>query len=132
MRRPEIKNLVTATLSSHLHREEQGISETSDLFEELGADSLDVVELTLEFEEMFQVDISDDDLEQIQTVGQIVDLLEKKVSTSMVEEQDGRPGQEDDAPVQQPVTDEPEVEGDEADGDGEAESDESGEDPEEE
>lgn len=123
MNRSEIRNLVIANLASHLHVLEQKVSEEAELFEDLGADSLDVVELTLLFEEMFHVEISDDDLEQSQTVGQIIDLIEKKVSTSMVEEQNeqGRPDEElqkvpDTEADEQPEADEAE-EGDEGEGD---------------
>jgi acyl carrier protein len=135
MRDSEVTNLVHATLAAHLHVSEQGVYREADLFDDLGADSLDVVELTLLFEEMFKVDISDDDLEQIRTVGQIDDLLKQKVSTRMIEEQNeqGRPADEDLTPVpnvpaedEQPEADEAdEGEGDdaEADGDGEEQED---------
>jgi acyl carrier protein len=48
--------------------------------EDLGADSLDLVELTMAVEEEFEVDITDDDLENIHTVRELVSLLTKKVS----------------------------------------------------
>lgn len=133
MRDSEVTNLVHATLAAHLHVSEQGVYREADLFDDLGADSLDVVELTLLFEEMFKVGISDDDLEQIRTVGQIDDLLKQKVSTRMIEEQNeqGRPDEElqkvpDTEADEQPEADEAdEGEGDdaEADGDGEEQED---------
>lgn len=85
MNRSEMKNLVTATLARHLNVLEQRITEDSNLYDDLGADSLDTVELVLEFEEMFHVEIPDDDVEQIATVGNIIDLLLGKVN-SMSEE----------------------------------------------
>jgi len=78
MERANILNLVLATVANHLNRPEHGISESSELFDDLGADSLDIVELTLIFEEMFQVEISDDDLENCTSVGDIVNLIEEK------------------------------------------------------
>ena len=46
-------------------------------FEELGADSLDVVELIMSLEDSFGITISDDDAAKLSTVGAIVDYLEK-------------------------------------------------------
>jgi len=80
MSRAEVRNLVIATLAVHLNASEQRVTEDAELFDDLGADSLDVVELTLQFEEMFKVEITDDDLEQTKTVGQVIDLIDKKVN----------------------------------------------------
>jgi len=123
MARAETRNLVMATLASHLHVSEQRVTEEADLFDDLGADSLDIVELTLTFEEMFKIEIPDDDLEQILTVRQIIDLIEKKESENMVTEEQQTPQEE------QPEVGEAEVEQDSGDeGEGQAdESDESGE-----
>jgi len=49
--------------------------------EDLGADSLDLVELIMEFEEQFGATISDEDAQQIKTVGQVVDYVEKRMVT---------------------------------------------------
>lgn len=46
--------------------------------EDLGADSLDVVELVMRFEEEFEIEIPDDDAEKITTVGEAVDYIERK------------------------------------------------------
>jgi len=122
MARTEIRNLVLATLASHLHVSEQRVTEEADLFDDLGADSLDIVELTLTFEEMFKIEIPDDDLEQILTVRQIIDLIEKKESENMVTEEQQTPQEE------QPEVGEAEVEQDgESCEDQAEESDESGE-----
>jgi len=45
--------------------------------EDLGADSLDLVELIMEFEERFGGTISDEDAQQIRTVGQVIDYVEQ-------------------------------------------------------
>lgn len=47
-------------------------------FEELNADSLDVVELVMAFEEEFGLEISDEEAEKIQTVGQVVDFVKNR------------------------------------------------------
>ncbi len=46
--------------------------------EDLGADSLDVVELVMRFEEEFEIEIPDEDAEKIATVGDAVNYIEKK------------------------------------------------------
>ncbi len=46
--------------------------------EDLGADSLDVVELVMRFEEEFEIEIPDEDAEKITTVGDAVGYIEKK------------------------------------------------------
>lgn len=48
--------------------------------EDLGADSLDTVELVMELEEEFEINIPDDAAEKIQTVGQAVEFIEKHQS----------------------------------------------------
>jgi len=67
---------------------EQRVREDVHLVDDLGADSLDLVELVLQFEEMFSVEIPDDDAEQLTTVGDIVNMLTEKVSRNMVEEEE--------------------------------------------
>jgi acyl carrier protein len=46
---------------------------------DLGADSLDTVELVMELEEEFDITIPDEDAEQIQTVGQAIDYIDKHI-----------------------------------------------------
>jgi len=48
--------------------------------EDLGADSLEVVELIMAFEEEFQIEIPDDDAEKIQTVGEAVNYIDTKTN----------------------------------------------------
>lgn len=48
--------------------------------DDLGADSLDVVELVMELEDEFDMEISDDDAEKIGTVGDVVNYIEEKVN----------------------------------------------------
>ena len=57
--------------------EEDSIKPESHCVNDLGADSLDTVELIMEFEEEFGVEIPDDDAENITTVGSAVDYIEK-------------------------------------------------------
>jgi len=57
---------------------EQVAPETS-FVNDLGADSLDVVELVMEFEEEFSIDIPDEDAEKIQTVGDAIKYVEEHI-----------------------------------------------------
>ncbi len=55
------------------------ISRESNFVHDLGADSLDTVELVMELEEEFDIHIPDDAAEKIQTVGQAIDHIERVV-----------------------------------------------------
>ena len=57
--------------------EEDSIKSEAHFVNDLGADSLDTVELIMEFEEEFGIEIPDDDAEKITTVGSAVDYIEK-------------------------------------------------------
>ena len=54
------------------------VTPNATFMEDLGADSLDVVELVMRFEEEFDVEIPDEDAEKIQTVSQAVKYIEDK------------------------------------------------------
>ena len=56
------------------------ISETTSFINDLGADSLDTVELVMEFEEQFDINIPDEDAEKIQTVGDAVSYISENQS----------------------------------------------------
>ena len=57
--------------------EEESIKSEAHFINDLGADSLDTVELIMEFEEEFGIEIPDDDAEKITTVGSAVEYIEK-------------------------------------------------------
>ena len=57
--------------------EEESIKPEAHFVNDLGADSLDTVELIMEFEEEFGIEIPDDDAEKITTVGSAVEYIEK-------------------------------------------------------
>ncbi|WP_029520565.1 MULTISPECIES: acyl carrier protein [unclassified Persephonella] len=54
------------------------IKPESKFVDDLGADSLDVVELIMAFEEEFDVEIPDEDAEKIQTVGDVINYIKEK------------------------------------------------------
>jgi acyl carrier protein len=50
--------------------------------EDLGADSLDVVELVMRFEEEFEIEIPDEDAEKINTVGEAISYIDNKIESA--------------------------------------------------
>ena len=56
------------------------VTDTASFIEDLGADSLDTVELVMAFEEEFGVEVPDEDAEKLQTVGNVVEYIEKKTA----------------------------------------------------
>ncbi|MEQ1852285.1 MAG: acyl carrier protein [Chthoniobacteraceae bacterium] len=56
------------------------VTETASFIEDLGADSLDTVELVMAFEEEFGVEVPDEDAEKLQTVGNVVEYIDKKIA----------------------------------------------------
>jgi acyl carrier protein len=73
--REEIYERVREVLTEQLGIEEGQITEEASFQEDLDADSLDLVELIMELEDQFEIKISDEDAQQIQTVGQAVDYI---------------------------------------------------------
>ena len=57
--------------------DESKITENSSFIADLGADSLDIVDLILVFEEEFNLEIPDKDMEKIKTVGDLIKYLDK-------------------------------------------------------
>jgi acyl carrier protein len=58
--------------------DEGAVDATASFVDDLGADSLDIVELVMAFEEAFEIDIPDEDAEKITTVKDAVDYIESK------------------------------------------------------
>lgn len=68
---------VRAIIANELNIDESKVTLEASLSEDLGADSLDAVELIMALEDEFGVTVSDDDAQSIRTVGDIVALVEK-------------------------------------------------------
>lgn len=71
----DIAERVKKIVVEHLGVEEAKVVEGASFIDDLGADSLDTVELVMAFEEEFSVDIPDDAAEKIQTVGDAVKFI---------------------------------------------------------
>ena len=69
---------VKKIVMDHLGVEESKISPDSKFIDDLGADSLDTVELVMAFEEQFDIEIPDDAAETILTVQNAIDFIENK------------------------------------------------------
>jgi len=65
---------------NHLQVDTDSVKPETSFTEDLGADSLDLIELIMAFEEEFDVEIPDQDAEKMKTVGEIVTYLEKKIN----------------------------------------------------
>ena len=59
--------------------DEAEVTATASFVDDLGADSLDVVELVMAFEEAFDIEIPDEDAEKIRTVQEAIDYINKHV-----------------------------------------------------
>ena len=70
---------VKKIIVDQLDVEEDKVTEAASIPDDLGADSLDVVDLVMSFEEEFDIEIPDDQVEKIKTVGDIVKFIEEKV-----------------------------------------------------
>ena len=70
---------VKKIIVDQLDVEEDKVTEAASITDDLGADSLDVVDLVMSFEEEFDIEIPDDQVEKIKTVGDIVKFIEQKV-----------------------------------------------------
>ena len=75
-----VQERVIDIVSDQLGVDKEKISSETSFVNDLGADSLDQVELVMELEEEFDINIPDDAAEKIQTVGQAIEYIEKSQS----------------------------------------------------
>lgn len=74
----EIGDKVKEIVSQQLDVDMAGIKDDASFIDDLGADSLAIVELVLAFEEQFEIDIPDEDTEKIRTVGDAVSYISSR------------------------------------------------------
>jgi len=77
-----IEAKIKTIVAGQLGRDEAEITRESSFVNDLNADSLDTVELVMEFEDEFDVTIPDEEAEKIQTVGQAIDYVKNYVVKS--------------------------------------------------
>ena len=71
----DVTGKVKKIVADHLGIDEAKVAEESSFIDDLGADSLDTVELVMAFEEEFEIEIPDEEAEGIQTVKNAVDYI---------------------------------------------------------
>ena len=74
----DISSMVKKMVVDHLGVDETKVTNESNFIDDLGADSLDTVELVMAFEEEFGAEISDTEAEKILTVGDAIKFIENK------------------------------------------------------
>ncbi len=72
-----VEERVIEIVSEQMGVAKDQITRDTSFITDLGADSLDTVELVMEFEEEFDITIPDEEAEKIQTVGQAIDYIEE-------------------------------------------------------
>ena len=75
-----VSSKVKKMVADHLGVEETKVTEDASFIDDLGADSLDTVELVMAFEEEFGSEISDSEAEKILTVGDAIKFIEGKAA----------------------------------------------------
>ncbi|MBI1851595.1 MAG: acyl carrier protein [Planctomycetes bacterium] len=73
----EIREKVMKIVCEQMGASADKVSETTSFVNDLGADSLDTVELVMEFEDQFDISIPDEEAEKIQTVGDAIRYIEE-------------------------------------------------------
>jgi acyl carrier protein len=76
-----LEERVTDIIVEHLNVSRDEVVPEASFVDDLGADSLDIVELVMAMEEEFDVEIPDDDAEKIQTIGDAIAYLKEKLET---------------------------------------------------
>ncbi len=75
-----VEQKVKQIIVEQLGVDENQVDNTASFVDDLGADSLDIVELIMAFEEAFDLDIPDEDAEKIRTVKDAIDYVEAKMA----------------------------------------------------
>lgn len=77
MTKEEIRNKVQGIICDHLSIKAEEFNKESEFYDDLGCDSLDVLEMVFELEDRFSLEIPDDDIEQWKTVGDVYEYVER-------------------------------------------------------
>ncbi len=77
---PDNSEKVKDIIANELGVEREKLTDGASFIDDLGADSLDIVELVMEFEKEFNIEIPDEDAEKLRTVGDALAYLNGKVA----------------------------------------------------
>jgi acyl carrier protein len=77
----EVVEKVKSIIAEQLGVKKEEVKDASSFIDDLGADSLDTVELVMALEEEFGIEISDEDAEKMRTVGDAIKYIEEKAKT---------------------------------------------------
>ncbi|MEK6532189.1 MAG: acyl carrier protein [Deltaproteobacteria bacterium] len=75
-----VENKVKKIIMDRLDVSESEVTSQASFVDDLGADSLDIVEMVMAFEEEFSIEIPDEDAEKIKNVQDVIDYVQKKTS----------------------------------------------------
>jgi len=78
----DMSEKVKDIIEKELGVEREKLTPEASFIEDLGADSLDIVELVMEFEKEFNIDIPDEDAEKLRTVGDAIGYLNQKMASN--------------------------------------------------
>ncbi|MDD6799851.1 MAG: acyl carrier protein [Firmicutes bacterium] len=73
---------VISIICEQMGVDEDSVDENTDITNDLGADSVDVVELLMALEDSFDIEIPDEDVEEIRTIGELCGYIEEKTEAS--------------------------------------------------
>lgn len=76
MTRSEIFDKISQMIKEQMHHEDMEVTEETSLKDELGVDSIDLMEFVVNLEDEFSIEIPDDDIETIEQLGDMLDYLE--------------------------------------------------------
>jgi acyl carrier protein len=74
-----LEDRVSAIIVEQLGVTKEELAPGASFIDDLGADSLDIVELVMAMEEEFDIEIPDDDAEKIQTIGDVIRYVKEKI-----------------------------------------------------
>jgi acyl carrier protein len=76
---PSVEERVIEIVCENLGVNKEQVTRKTSFIEDVGADSLDIVELIMELEEEFEINIPDEQAEKIKTVGEAIDYIEAEI-----------------------------------------------------
>ena len=77
---PSVEERVIEIVCENLGVNKEQVNRNTSFIEDVGADSLDIVELIMELEEEFEINIPDEQAEKIKNVGEAIDYIEKEIA----------------------------------------------------